>query len=230
MAPQDIITFLKRRGHTVVETRSCWWYNEYRQSRIFQSFPCHRLVDPTEEEVGELFDALPHAMAIRFPTPMQARGKQSYMLTCRRPYSLAALSANNRSKAKRGLNRCEVRPVSWEELVREAWPAHMDTMKRHGLTPGNSLGFGTEFQLCPAYASWAAFVAGRLVACVVSLAVAGWVDIMIDRSCCTDLGAYPNSSFVFTVIQRVLSDPSVSAVSCGWECLGSRGSLEQFKE
>lgn len=230
MAPQGIFSFQQNRGRWVVKTRSCWWFDSYRQSRVLHSFPEHRLVNPDKEEIRELFQTVPAALALRFPTPIDGCGKPSFIWVRRKPYDLTVLSANSRSKVRRGLNRCDVRRISWDELISQAWPAHMDTTRRHGQQHGDSFGFDLGYRQCPAYTPWGAFTEGRLAAFMVALCVEDWVHIIINRSCSADLSSYPNNALTHVVVEHYLSRPDVSAISHGWEPLASRESLGDFKQ
>ena len=61
MDAQRVLDFLSARGMKVVQTASCAWYNEYRQERVYQAFPIHRICSPSRAEIGELFRRQPLA-------------------------------------------------------------------------------------------------------------------------------------------------------------------------
>jgi len=229
MSPEEIAAFFERRGHRVVQTASCWWYNEYHQDRLFHSFPMHRLLNPPPEEIAELFQRVPKAVGFRFVGPPQSGGLQSFNWVRRKPYDLTTLSSKSRNQTRRGLENCQVKKIPWDELVSIARDAHHDTMGRHQQNGTGSLGFGTELSECDAYEAWSAFIDGRLAAYTVTLWVEDWVHILLHRSVTADLKFYPNNALVFSVVRELLSRPGVTAVSFGLESLLSLDSLEHFK-
>lgn len=228
MKPEEIVSFFASRGHRVVQTASCWWYNEYRRDRMLQSFPIHRQVNPSADEMAEVFSNFPKALGFRFITSEQSKGQKSFIWAIRRPYELSGLSANNRSHIRRGLKRCQVRSMSFAELEQLGREAHDDTMKRHDVA-AFSLGFDRSLQNCSAYEAWGAFVEGHLASYMVTLWVEDWVHILVNRSVSSYLKFYPNNAMIFSVVSELLERPGVSAVSYGLEPLNGLESLEHFK-
>ena len=228
MRPEEIVSFFASRGHRVVQTASCWWYNEYRQERMLQSFPLHRRVSPGTDEVAEMFSNFPRALGFRFISSEDSRGHESFIWACRGPYELNSLTANNRSHVRRGLKRCEVRSMSFAELEELGREAHDDTMKRHQVNT-SSLGLDRTLENCQAYEAWGAFVDGHLAAYMVTLWVEDWVHILLNRSVSSYLKFYPNNAMIYSVVSELLSRPGVSAVSYGLEPLNGLESLEHFK-
>jgi len=229
MNPEDITAFFENRKHRVVKTASCWWYNEYHQDRIYQSFPIHRQIDPSREEIAELFRNARGALGVRFIGPVEAKGQESSIWVRRNPYDLSTLSSKSRNQTRRGLENCQVRKMPWEELEAITSAAHADTMKRHQLNGWRSLGFGSYLKECPAYEAWGAFVGDELAAFMVTLWVEDWVHILIQRSVSSYLKFRPNNALVFCVVKELLSRPGVSAISYGLEPLAVLESLEDFK-
>ena len=229
MHPEGIVSFFESRGHRVIQTASSWWYNEYRQDRIYNSFPIHRLVNPGPDEIKNIFKTVPRALALRFIGPTASRGQESFIWVCRRPYEMTKLSPNIRSHVRRGMKRCQVRSISFEELVLLGREAHDDTLQRHAENNSQSLGFDTELQKCSAFEAWGAFVEGRLAAYMVTLWVEDWVHILLHRSVTAYLKSYPNNALIFSVVSELLSRPGVTTVSFGLEPLVSHDSLAHFK-
>lgn len=232
MRAEEIVAFLQRRGHRVNRSDSCWWYDEYHQSRVYYSFPPHRLVDPAPQEIATLFRGIPGALAVRFLAPLDSRGRESFLWVCRSPYDLSSLGGKSRNQTRRGLERCEVQPITWKHLAYLAWEPHWDTSQRHGVgrREAGSLGIDGSLQECPAYEAWGAFVDGHLAAYVATLWVESWVHILVHRSANAYLKTYANNALTFSVVQQLLSRPGVSAVSYGWEPLHPLKSLDHFKQ
>lgn len=196
---------------------------------MFHSFPAQRLVEPGPEEIAQVFRAAPGALAVRFPSPIEAPGKESFRWVCRKPYALTDLSESTRSKIHRGLKRCELRLVTCKELVRLGWAAHVETLGRHGVQEAASLGFDEDLDACPAYAAWGAFFEGNLAAYIIALVVDGWAHLVVNRSSDSYLRAYPNNALLFHAVRELLGRPEISTVCHGWEPLVSHESLSHFK-
>ena len=54
MDAETFAEWLRRQGHRVVHTASCYWYDAGPQ--VYQAFPYHWIIDPVEDE---LIDSLP---------------------------------------------------------------------------------------------------------------------------------------------------------------------------
>lgn len=213
----------------VVETASCSWYNDYQQDRVYQSFPPHRLITPSRVELQEVFAQAPGALALRFAGPSDAAGSNSFVWVRRAPYDIDQLSANMRSRIRRGLKRCDIRPVRFEEILAKGWEAHCDTAKRHGESVPQSLGLDEKLDDCPAYEAWGAFVGDRLAAYLVTLHVEDWAHILVNRSVTAYHKFYCNNALVFSVVKELLSRPSIAAVGYGGEGLVPSELLDRFK-
>jgi hypothetical protein len=231
VSPESIIAFFVQHGSQTVQTESCWWYNEYGQRWLF-SFPLHRLVQPTTHEIGQLFRQMPGMLGARYIAPPDHSGKSSFIWVRRGPYDLVHLSANTRSKVRRGLARCQVHPIGWDELIPLAMEAQRDTLQRHGANVSKpiSLGINSWLHECPAYEAWGAFIEGQLAAYLITLSVEDCVHLLINRSANAFLKFYPNNALIFTAVQEALARPSVTMVSYGWESLSSLESLDDFKQ
>lgn len=228
MESEKIVSFWEGKGKHVIKTTACWWHSEYRQGRIYTSFPLHLSVNPTPEELSLVFRKAPHAICLRFISPLNGNGFESFLWVRRSPYELTGLSNNIRHNIRRGLKRCQVRPISFAELVDLGWDAHRDTLERHG-EKAKSLGLESELGECSGYEAWAAFVDKQLAAYLVTLCVDDWVQFVVMRSTNTHLKYYPNNALVFTVVKEMLSRPGVSTVSQGLEPLASKELLDYSK-
>ncbi len=229
MSLEEIISFFAKRGHRVLQTSSCWWYDEYRQNRIYNSFPPHRLIEPTREEIAQVFRRAPSAFAIRFIGPRRSQRDESFIWVRRRPYDLTDLSSKSRNQTRRGMERCQVKRLSWDELVVLASEAHGDTMKRHGTNGAESLGFDVQLSECPAYEAWGSYIDGDLAAYAVILKVEDWVHILLHRSVTAHLKLRPNNALIFCMVKELLSSGNVSGVGYGLQPLTALDSLEHFK-
>ncbi len=229
MSADAYAKFLRALGHRIVQTPSAQWYNANRF--FFLSAPSHREYAPSDVEVRQV---LRQCLGARYAAPLSASGKLSYQIVCdNRDYGLAGLSANLRSKVRRGLRRCEVGPISFSDLAVEGRQAHTDTLARQGRDGGMGEDRWDRFwraaDAAPGFEGWAARVDGRVAAFLVSVSFEDGVEFMLARSCSDDLGAYPNNALIYSVTEEMLVRRQVEKITFGLESLEPVGPLDQFK-
>jgi hypothetical protein len=230
MTSDQILSFFASRGSNVFKTASCGWYNDYHQTQLYQSFPMHRLIEPTEDEVRNVFAKARGARAIRFLTSTSAKGHDSFIWIRKAPYDLDNISANTRSRVRRGLKRFEIRSLPFEQLVKQAWEAHRDTASRHGDSEPSSLGLDPVLDKCDAYEAWGAFADNSLAAFVVTMSVESWTEVLVNRSVSAHASSYANNALIFSVVKALLARPNTEVVSYGIEGLIAADSLDRFKK
>lgn len=225
------VRFLEAIGHRVVTTPSASFYDASRF--FYMSTPPHREYEPREEDVRHVLRRLP-CLGLRYAAPLQSRGKLSYQIVCdNRQYGLEALSANVRSKVRRGLKRCTVGPVPFDVLATAGRQAHADTLARQqraGVLDGERWDlFWKAAQQTEGFEGWGAWVEDRLAAFLVSVTFEDAVEFLLARSCSDDLGAYPNNALIYRVTEEMLVRRGVPEVTFGLESLEPVGPLDQFK-
>jgi hypothetical protein len=223
--------FLRAIGHHVVPTASAYWYDASRF--FFLSAPHHRTYDPTDDELRPVLRCLP-CLGIRFAAPVQGKGKMSYQIVCdNRAYGLDALSANVRSKVRRGLRRCEIKPVPFATIATAGRRAHQDTLARQG-RDGVMMGarwdrFWVAAAATAGMEGWGAWVGDSLAAFLVSVTFEDSVEFLLARSCSDELSAYPNNALLFSVTEEMLVRRGVAEITFGLESLEPVDALDQFK-
>jgi len=227
----DYAGFLRAIGHRVVETPSAHWYDASRF--FFLSAPPHRLYNPASAELRGVLRHLP-CMGVRFAGPLQGPGKLSYQIVCdNRAYGLEALSANVRSKVRRGLKRCTVGPVPFTVIATAGRRAHRDTLARQGrdgvLSGGTWDRFWAAAAATPGFEGWGAWSGDVLAAFLVSVTFDEGVEFLLARSCSDELGAYPNNALIFSVAQEMLARRGEPEITFGLESLEPVGPLDEFK-
>jgi hypothetical protein len=223
--------FLRAIGHRVVSTPSGYWYDA---SRFFYlSAPPNRIYDPADGELRAVLRR-PPCLGVRFAAPLQGRGKLSYQIACdNAAYGINALSANVRSKVRRGLKRCAVGPVPFPLIATAGRQAHHDTVARQGRD--GVLGGEKWDRFCAAAAAtpgiegWGAWVGNVLAAFLVTVTFEDNVEFMLARSCSDQLGAYPNNALIFSVTEEMLVRRGVREITFGLESLEPVGPLDEFK-
>jgi hypothetical protein len=232
MTTEPFARFLERTGHRVLSAGGVDWYDGGRG--FFLSVPSHRLLTPTEEALGELF-AVRGVYGVRFPAPISDGGKLSYQIVCDDPeFGLEKLSGNVRSKVRRGLKRCEVRPATFEELARHGREADRDTMERQGRRTKLAGKSWDDYWAAAAdtegMEGWAAFVGDQLASFLVTVRFSdGPVEFLLARSRSETLAAYPNNALIFGCTEVMLRERGVPKITFGLESLEPVGPLDQFK-
>lgn len=228
---EEYASFLSSLGYRIQRTASAFWYEVER--RFYLAAPHHREYCPTEEELRGLFWS-GRCVGVRFATPLSQPGKLSYQIVCDdRSYGLEVLSANVRSKVRRGLRRCEVGPVSFPVLRCQGRQAHEETVARQ--RRGEAWDEQRWERFCDAasrsagFEAWAAWVDQRLAAFLVTVTFEDSVEFLLARSCRDERGAYPNNALIFTVCEEMLVRRGAREITFGLESLEPVGPLDEFK-
>ena len=129
MNAEIFATWLHRQGHHIYHTRSSYWYDA--GPRVLQAFPYHWLIKPEPKELRSLI--LKHnILALRYSTPLEAgEGMISYHVVLDDlDYSLEKLRPQARNGIRRGLEKCNVERISFQQLADEGWHLQQDTLDR----------------------------------------------------------------------------------------------------
>jgi hypothetical protein len=223
--------FLAAVGHRVVRTPLAHWYEASRG--FFLSLPSHRLLCPSAEDLRQVMRHRP-CLGVRFPGPIEGPGKPSYQIVCDDPaYGLEKLSANTRSKVRRGLRRCRVSAVPFAELRVAGRRANDDTLGRQAraarLGPATWDRYWEAAQRSPGMEGWAAYAGGELAAFLVTVRLDDCVEFLLARSRSDRLDLYPNNALIYFVAEEMLVRRGVHRVTFGLESLEPVGPLDQFK-
>lgn len=223
--------FLQAIGHRVVQTRSAYWYDASKF--FFLSAPAHRIYEPDTDELRSVLRRFP-CLGVRFAASLESTGKLSYQIVCDNPtYGLDALSANVRSKVRRGLKRCNVGPVALPTIAAAGRRANQDTLARQGRDGGLDGSRWERFWAAaastPGFEGWGAWSGDTLAAFLVSVTFDDSVEFLLARSCTDDLSAYPNNALIFHVTEEMLVRRGVREITFGLESLEPVGPLDQFK-
>ena len=176
--------FLQALGHRVVQTRSAYWYDANRF--FFLAAPPHRLYEPAQDELRAVLRRLP-CLGVRFATSVEGTGKASYQIVCdNSDYGIEALSANVRSKVRRGLKRCEVGPVPLSVIATAGKRAHEDTIGRQGrdgvLAGARWARFFAAAAASPGFEGWGAWNGDALAAFLITVTFEDSVEFLLARS------------------------------------------------
>jgi hypothetical protein len=227
----EFAAFQAAAGHRVVCSPSSYWCDV--SFGFFLSCPSHRLLTPSENELRSLIRHQP-CLGVRFAGPASGPGKRSYQIVCNsRDYSIDGLSANTRSKVRRGLRRCDVGPVSFEELATHGGAADVDTVTRQGRRAWVNGKRWTRFWRAaagrPGIEGWAARTGSEILAFLVTVQFDDAVDFMMARSRSEHNSTYANNALIFQVTEEMLVRRRVREITFGLEALEPVASLDQFK-
>jgi len=171
MTPDIFAEWFRRQGQRVIQTASSYWVETV--PHVFQAFPYHWVISPSDNELTELLKAY-NGVVLRYSTPLNvALGSISYHAVYESSdYDIHNLGKWARKNVRRGLSRCQVEPISFERLAHEGFELQIDTLARQG----RKLNLAKESwqMLCmtagelPGFEAWGALVQGRLAASVIT--------------------------------------------------------------
>jgi hypothetical protein len=216
----------------VIRTESGYWYEASRF--IYQSFPYHQIIEPSENEIRGLFS---HHMvaAIRYSAPFECpRGSVSYHAVYQGDsYDLETLDRRSRQNVRNGLTHCEVRHIAVSELAEKGWELEDDTASRQGRDNRISRERWQRRYLSaselPGFEAWGAFIEDELVASLLAFEMGDCYEL-ISQQCRHDcLNTRANNALIFTVTQSVSKRSSIHSIFYTIQSLDAHPSVDEFK-
>jgi hypothetical protein len=230
MTGEGMAAFLERIGHRVVRSRSRCWYEQ--GWRFFAAIPHARPISPDGAELRQVFRAA-RCFGVRFVSGPHDPGRPSYALILDdRAYGLDSLSANSRSKVRRGLKDCEVRRLDPVYVRTHGRPANEDTLRRIRFAR-DVYDWDRYWDAVAATADvevWGALRGGQLLAYLVTVLVEGSAELLIARSADDGLRHYPNNALLYTVARDLLGRPEIEQLVFGLESVEPVVGVDSFKE
>ena len=232
MNPGIFAEFMKRRGFTVRKMGGLYCYSVNRF--MWQTFPYHKAIEPTKEDLREAFRAS-GPVGIRFTVPVSAPGKDSYYVACAdKNYYMKGFSQNFRHNTKRGIARCRVERVDFDFLYDKGQVLQVDTLVRQGRDTGifdlkKWRAYCTAAKELPGFEAWGSFVEDELTAFLVTFKMDECMVYILQRSLKKHLSSYPNNAITHVVTKDALSRPDVDIVSYGLKSLHAPESLDDYK-
>jgi hypothetical protein len=233
MKGQLYAAFMERRGRRIFEGAGCLWHDA--GSHMIMSIPYHEEMDPPAEEIHRLLLKHGRIGARHLAHPGVGMAGGLYMRR-KSPYSMASVDRKAKNRLKRSLERCTVRPVEKDELLRQGLQLNLGTMKRQGRFLRE---FGEEHL-------WARFVNavydslgitvtgsfldGALAAYIVALNEDRWTHLLCQFSARDLLDeCYPNNALTFQVTKAAMENSDVDAISYGVAGLVKNEGLHRYK-
>jgi hypothetical protein len=224
--------WLRRQGYHVWQTSSSYWYEV--SSRVYQAFPYHWVIEPTKDEILDLFSQN-KAIGLRYSTPIAAPiGCISYHVIYDEPnYTLEGLDRRSRQNIRKGLRNCRIESISFECLAEDGWLLEQDTRDRQGRRVNQ--GEDAWRQRClaaadlPGFEAWGAMVNGHLVASLLTFQMDDCCE-MISQQCHRDyLKARVNNALSFEVTKTMVKRPSIQSIFYALHSLDAPSSIDVFK-
>jgi hypothetical protein len=230
--PEVFADWLRRQGHHVERTASSWWYDA--GPRVYQAFPFHWVVLPSERELTDLLRRR-HGFALRYSTPLDApAGCVSYHAICDdRKYGLHSLNDGSRRSVRNALAHCRVERIPLERYAAEGWQLEADTCRRQGReVPLSREAWRRRYLAAaalPGFEAWGALVDGRLGASLACFQMDDCVEILAHQSLSELLDARLNNALTFVVTEHMLRRPEVRSVFYTLQSLDAPASIDTFK-
>jgi hypothetical protein len=203
---------------------------------FYQAFPFHQVMPLGRPALEPIFEHR-RVVAARFASaPRQTETPSRSVLWIRRtPYALDELSANARSKARRGLKATTIDRLDFITLRRLGLDLVASTAARQRVRFGDRQA-GAFRRVCEVAVhhhqieAYGAFVGSRLAAFALCFQVEDCFQISTVRSDSAHLKSYPNNALIHSLMASAWDRPGVDAVCYGLASLdrGTAG-LDDFK-
>ena len=224
--------WLRRQGQRVARTTSTYWHSD--ALGVYQAFPYHLLIEPSEAELAEMFFRH-RAVALRYCLPPESsQGSPSYAIVyegC--DYALERLGYRTRKNVRRGLRNCKIEPIALPRLVDEAWELRLDALERQGRRIKISNSSWRKRYLSATglagFEAWGALVHGRVAAYVVTCRGGDCIYFLDQQSHRDYLDLNINNALTYVVSKNAAAKPGVKMLFYGMESLDAPASVAEFK-
>ena len=228
-----LASFYEKTGSKVVRSPSGYWYSPSRG--VMNFFP-YRHTCVGSNDYRTLWSSS-RALVARHTVPIvSAIGHKSCIYLCDpSTYSLDLLSANTRSKVRRGLKNCRVEQVDFDVLARRGLALQVSTLVRQDRKVPSNVEH-SWMRMCqvagqtPDFEAWGAFYEDQLAALAIGFVFDQRYHISVVRSAQSLLKYYPNNALVFEMVCHIASRPTLFDISYGLESVQNElTGLDSFK-
>jgi hypothetical protein len=231
MDPARLAAFYERAGVRVARSQSAWWYEA--APRFLLALPSHRALTLQTGEASALIRR-ERLAGLRYICGQADGGRESFQLVCDTPgYNLENLSANTRSKVRRGLARNEIRRISGRELAAVAENAFVETMQRQNRASAGAVAAWHRMLAAadtePAIEIWSAWHDGEFACYLIAVRIDDVCEFFQARSAGHLLKHYPNNALIYTLTEEMLVRRGVREVTFGIESPEPVEELDAFK-
>lgn len=232
MNAETFAEWLRSQGYRVIRTPSSYWYEA--SPRVFQAFPHHWVIQPSNDEILDLLRQ-ERAIGLRYSTPLDApKGCISYHVIAKNSsYTMEDLDRRTRQNIRRGLKNCSIEPISFERLAKEGWLLELDTQSRQG-RQGN-LSEETWINSCqsasdlPGFEVWGALVDGRLAASLLTFQMDKCCELIFQQCHRDFLSARVNNALTFVVTHNMINRNNIHSIFYTYQSLDAPASVDEFK-
>jgi len=229
---ENLAEWLRRQDHNVIRTASSNWVDA--GPRVYQAFPYHWLISPSEEEVAQLLSDH-HAIGIRYSAPLNAKkGALSYHVVYQEAgYGLECLSKKARHDVERGASISIVQPISIQQLAKEGWELRQETLIRQGRQ--NVENREWWMKLCMSaegldgFEAWGAIAHNKLVAALFAFSCDDCFSILYQQSLTSYLPYGVNNFLAYSITREVLKRPGPPNLFYGIQSLDAPSTVDSFK-
>lgn len=223
-------TFMERRGIPTVRSGDEVWFRG--EGGIAQRAPFYVIGAPSRVEMRRIVKSL-DVRGVRFPVARDDKS-QAAIVVRRAPYDLSVLSRNWRHNVRRGLKRCEIRPMTFSELAVVGFALERSTRERQGRRLRTSIEEWRRMCLAAeglsTFGVWGAFVNHDLASFLMFCQMNDVGYLLLQRSSAQYLTAYPNNAIGYAVTKHLFDSEGVALVSYGYRSLKGLDDLDAFKE
>lgn len=231
MTAERFAAFYERAGVRVARSESAWWYEA--APRFLLALPSHRELTLPPDEAAELMRREKLA-GLRYICSPSDGGRKSFQIVCDDPaYGIEKLSANCRSKVRRGLSRNEIRRISGKELSSVAEAAFVETMERQNRASTSAVDAWHRMLKAaddePAIEIWTAWHEGEFACYLIAVRIDDVCEFFQARSSNRLLKHYPNNALIHTLTEEMLVRRGLREVTFGIESPEPVEELDTFK-
>jgi hypothetical protein len=233
MQSDSFLEFLARRGHRIVKTQSCYWYNA--QPKFYFYFPYHKLITPNDEELKQLLWGEP-CVGVRYFTPMDHFGKESFQIVCTdKNYDFSSVDKHSaRRETRRGLENVVIRQMEFKELATLGINLENDTLLRQGRAPQRQeekkwRQFCLSMDGLEGFEAWGAFADNNLASFLTVYQMEDDCIYLHQGSATQYMPLFPNRALYYYVTRLKITSPDINTIYCGPQSLDGLPSIDAFK-
>ncbi len=224
--------WLRRQGFSVFHSPSSYWVDT--GAHALQAFPYHWVIQPSQEELSQLFHDT-HTVAIRYSTPIEfPQGKISYHVLCEnKNYGLNTLNRQSRQNVLRGLEYACVERIPLKKLAYEGWQLRQDTLARQCRCGAENEKWWRNLCLSAERSArieaWGALHAGQLIAAFLAIRCDNTYSFLFEQSSTAHLDYRVNNALYFEATRQALCQPEIYCAFFGVNSLDAPASVDEFK-
>lgn len=232
--PEWLTEIRNRSGDRYYSTSGHAWIRFHKWA--FMRFPPHDISPVEKDEERELFRTTKAAIISNHHLPKPGERTNAFLYLCRdKEYDISKLSANNRSKVRRGAKRLLVRRTSAAEIADKGYSCYRDTCIRNGIAPTSADAFRLKWRRGYAPATkeiWAAYAGDEIASIGIVWICGKWAELFSTQSSNLYLKDYSNHVLFYEILHDLMLRETIESVSYGLSSVqpnSKSDSLHHFK-